>query len=63
VYATFPVHTEGREVFLDSFGSTLGAATSFLTPLSIPYLLDELVPMMAAAIDGDPETEVPAAAA
>jgi iron complex transport system substrate-binding protein len=61
LYETFPVHTEGREVFLDSFGTTLGAATSFLTPLSIPLLLDELVPMLAAAIDGDPATEVPAA--
>jgi iron complex transport system substrate-binding protein len=61
LYDTFAVHTEGREVFLDSFDSTLGAATSFLSPLSLPYLLEELVPMLAAAVDGDPTTEVPAA--
>ena len=59
-YATFPVHTEGREVMLDSYDDPLGAATSFITPLSIPFLLDGLVPKMAAAIDGDPSTTVPA---
>ncbi|WP_421119836.1 hypothetical protein ACE2AJ_00295 [Aquihabitans daechungensis] len=58
-YAGFPVHTEGREVFLDSFDDPLGAATSFITPLSIPFLLDGLVPKMVAAIDGDPVTKVP----
>jgi iron complex transport system substrate-binding protein len=58
-YATFPVHTEGREVMLDSFGDPLGAATSFITPLSIPFLLDGLVPKMTAAMDGDPTTKVP----
>lgn len=58
-YETFAVHTEGREVFLDSYDDPLGAATSFITPLSIPFLLDGLVPKMAAAIDGDPSTEVP----
>lgn len=59
-YATFPVHTEGREVMLDSFNDPLGAATSFITPLSIPFLLDGLVPKMTAAMDGDPSTKVPA---
>jgi iron complex transport system substrate-binding protein len=58
LYDTLPVHTEGREVFLDSFDDPLGAATSFITPLSLPYLLDGLVPQLAAAIDGDPATEV-----
>jgi iron complex transport system substrate-binding protein len=59
LYDTFPVHTEGREVFLDSFEDPLGAATSFVTPLSLPFLLDGLVPMLDAAVDGDPSTEVP----
>lgn len=58
-YETFAVHTEGREVMLDSFNDPLGAATSFITPLSIPFLIDGLVPKMAAAIDGDPSTKVP----
>jgi iron complex transport system substrate-binding protein len=57
------VHTEGREVFLDSFDDPLGAATSFITPLSLPFILDELVPQLAAAIDGDPTIEVAPSAA
>lgn len=61
VYATLPVHTEGREVMLDSENSPLGGATSFVTVLSLPYLLDNLVPMLAVAVDGDPATVVPAA--
>jgi iron complex transport system substrate-binding protein len=34
---------------------------SFVTVLSLPYLIDEVVPMLAAAVDGDPATAVPAA--
>lgn len=56
LYAQFPVHTEGREVFVGSSNEPFGAATSFVTVLSLPYLLDGLVPQLAAAIDGDPET-------
>ncbi len=62
VYETMRVHSEAREVHLSSVGSTLGGATSFVTVLSLPYLLDELVPMLAAAVDGDPATAVPPAA-
>ena len=58
VYASLAVHTEGREVFLDSFDDPVGAATSFVTVLSLPYLLDHLVPKLAAAVDGDPATAV-----
>jgi iron complex transport system substrate-binding protein len=61
LYASMPVHTEGREVMLDSYKSPLGGATSFVTVLSLPYLLDNLTPMLAAAVDGDPATAVPAA--
>ncbi len=58
VYESLPVHTDGREVHLDSFDDPLGAAMSFVTVLSIPFLLDGIVPMMATAIDGDPATVV-----
>ena len=47
-------------MFLDSFDDPLGGATSFVSVLSLPYLLDGLVPMLSAAVDGDPATEVPA---
>jgi iron complex transport system substrate-binding protein len=59
LYATLKVHTQGREVFLDSYSDSLGGATSFVSVLSLPFLLDGLVPRLAAAVDGDPATEVP----
>lgn len=59
VYRTLPVHTEGREVFVDSYDIGLGTATSFVTPLSLEFLLAGIVPKLAAAIDGDPATVVP----
>lgn len=58
VYQGLKVHTEGREVFLDSYNDPLGAATSFVSVLSLPFLLDGLTPQLAAAIDGDPSTVV-----
>jgi iron complex transport system substrate-binding protein len=60
LYQSLAVVDEGREVFLDSYSDdALGAATSVVSVLSLPYLLDGLVPMLAAAVDGDPATEVP----
>ena len=57
VYNNLAVHTEGRDVLLDSERpDALGGATSFVTVLSIPFLLDGLVPLLAAAIDGDAAT-------
>lgn len=61
LYDSLGLRDEGREVFIDSFGSELGGATSFVSVLSMPFLLDGLVPMLAAAVDGDPSTEVPEA--
>ena len=56
VYQALPVHTEGREVLLSSSDDPVGGATSFISVLSLPYLLDNLVPMLVAALDGDPAT-------
>lgn len=58
LYSSLPVHTEGREVMLESNTSALGGATSFVSVLSLPYLIDGLVPQLEAAIDGDPATAV-----
>lgn len=55
---TLRVAQEGRELFL---GELLGGAFSFSSPLSLNFLLDEMVPMLEAAVDGDPETIVPGA--
>ncbi len=56
VYRRLSVRTEGRDVFLPENGE-LYEATSFISVLSIPLLVDELVPKLAAAADGDPATE------
>jgi iron complex transport system substrate-binding protein len=46
---------DGREIFL---GQLEAGAFSFASPLSIPYLLEQLVPQIEAAFDGDPATAV-----
>ncbi len=37
-------------------GGELDDALQFSTVLSLPFLLDELVPMLEATLDGDPNT-------
>ncbi|MGH8931795.1 MAG: ABC transporter substrate-binding protein [Egibacteraceae bacterium] len=57
LYSGLDVATQGRDVFL--YGTDLlNEAIGYPTVLSIPFLLDRLVPMLAAAVDGDPATEV-----
>jgi iron complex transport system substrate-binding protein len=50
-YGRLAVHTEGHDVFLAEKG-TLYEATSFISPLSIPLLVDQLVPKLSAAVQG-----------
>jgi iron complex transport system substrate-binding protein len=57
LYSRLPVHKQGRDYFMAEKGA-LYEATSFVSVLSIPLLLDELVPRLAAAADGDPGTKV-----
>lgn len=52
VYQKLPVHTEGREVHLSSYNDPLGGATSFVSVLSLPFLLEGLVPQLADAMAG-----------
>lgn len=54
---------EGRYFDISSADGDYYVAHSFVTPLSIPYVLERYVPQLAAAVDGDPSTEVPAPAA
>lgn len=51
---------EGREVFLDE---ELSGAFSHASLLSIPYAVERLLPMIEAALDGDPATHADARAA
>jgi iron complex transport system substrate-binding protein len=51
---------EGRAVVLDEHDGAWAAALAHLSPLTLPYVLDAVVPALAAAADGDPATAVPA---
>ncbi|MFF0383223.1 iron-siderophore ABC transporter substrate-binding protein [Streptomyces sp. NPDC004286] len=57
VYGDLDVVKQGREVFVKET-SDYGNAVSLSTVLSIPYVLDRLVPQLAAASDGKPATKV-----
>ena len=57
LYGRLDVATQGREVPVANL-SEVGGATSVVTVLSLPVLLDALVPMLAEAVDGDPSTPV-----
>jgi iron complex transport system substrate-binding protein len=60
LFSALGVVTEGRTVLLGSYSGDVSAALGFGSPLSLPYLLDEVVPALAAASDGDPSTTVAA---
>ena len=52
LYSTLPVHTGGHDVYVAN-GSDVGSALNFQSVLSIPFLLDELAPQLAAAVPGN----------
>ncbi|SCX39126.1 iron complex transport system substrate-binding protein [Klenkia marina] len=52
------VVTEDRTVLLGQYSSAISAAVGFGSPLSLPYLLEQLVGPLAAAADADPSTVV-----
>lgn len=60
VYREHPVAQQGRDVFLPPDGE-IGAALSYNTVLNLPVAIDGLVPLLPAALDGDPDPEVPTA--
>lgn len=55
VYSKLRVRKEGRDVFIGA-KDRVYEATSFPSVLSLPTLMKELVPRLAAAVDGDPGT-------
>lgn len=61
LYVNQPVHREGRDLFLGL--DLYNGALVFSSVLSLPMVLDELVPQFAAALDGDPATRAPLGAA
>ena len=51
------VTTQARQVFIEeNYDDDLYGATSFVSVLSLPIVLDQLVPKLATAVDGDPAT-------
>ena len=58
VFRSLAVVQEDRTVYLGRFDSVATAALGFGSPLSLPYLLDLVVPALAQAADGDPGTSV-----
>ena len=48
---------EDRVIYLDLTDQFAGAL-GFASAISLPYLLDEAEPQLAAAVDGDPGTKV-----
>ena len=40
----------------ENFDDPLYGATSFVSVLSLPIVLDQLVPKLSQAVDGDPAT-------
>ena len=54
---------EGRWFDINEDDGNYYVAHSFVTPLSIPYVLERYVPQLAAAVDADPATVPPEAAA
>jgi iron complex transport system substrate-binding protein len=61
VYQALPAVAAGRVVSMPELSDANGAIT-FGSPLSLPDALEILPPLIAAAVDGDPATAVPAVA-
>ena len=57
LFRRLDVFKEGRVVYMDNEDTLLGAV-GLSTPYSLPYALDEAVPRLKAALDGDPATKV-----
>jgi iron complex transport system substrate-binding protein len=55
LYKKLNAAAEGRDIFLTETDA-LYDAMNFNTVLSLPFVLDGLVPQLAAAVDGDPAT-------
>ncbi|MFE6281178.1 iron-siderophore ABC transporter substrate-binding protein [Streptomyces sp. NPDC057877] len=56
-YQDLNVVAEEREVFVAE-STDYGHATSFITVLSLPYVVERLVPQLTAAVDGKTDTKV-----
>lgn len=60
LFSRLDVAEQGRTLYITD-PSELGSAASFQSVLSLPILIAGLIPMLAAALDGDPATRPTAA--
>ncbi|WP_210495296.1 iron-siderophore ABC transporter substrate-binding protein [Patulibacter sp. SYSU D01012] len=60
LFRRLKVAKEGRVIQVTA-DSDFAGALGYNSPLSRPFLLDQVVPQLAAAVDGDPATKVPVA--
>lgn len=58
VYQNTKLFKQKRSIWLHGSTATLSAALWFQTPLSLEYAISGIEPMLAAAVDGDAETNV-----
>ncbi|GAA0939550.1 hypothetical protein GCM10009554_29410 [Kribbella koreensis] len=57
VYKALGVAKQGRGVYIEeNYDDDLYSASSFVSILSLPTVLDQLVPRLARAVDGNPAT-------
>lgn len=57
LYRILKVAREGHDVFIEE--PVLAGAMAFISVLSLPIVVDQLVPQLAAALDGNPATAEP----
>jgi iron complex transport system substrate-binding protein len=57
LYERLDVAREGRDVFVTD--PDLAGGLALISVLSLPYVVERLVPMLSAAVDGDPATPIP----
>jgi iron complex transport system substrate-binding protein len=61
VWTSTDANIEGRDIYITPHGDAVyDAAFNMVTPLSLPYALDRLLPQLQAAADGEAATKVPA---
>jgi iron complex transport system substrate-binding protein len=58
LYQQLNVSRQGRDIFVED--RVVAAGLAFISVLSLPFVIDRLVPLLAAAVDGDPATRVTA---
>jgi iron complex transport system substrate-binding protein len=57
LYERLDVAREGRDVFVTD--PEVAGGLALISVLSLPFVIERIVPMLAAAVDGDPDTPVP----